>query len=142
MSTITQHPFYTAYTYLLDMFGVEISEDLFETMGYVAWTKIGNKQTRMYKTQLVPEKDLNYGWYVDIPCNADIIESVTTNYEDYQKTSSKSDYPGINSLPTENFVEYMKFGTNDQYISGKLVKYRQLGDKLYLTEPYTLINIL
>lgn len=142
MSRITHNPFYTAYTYLNDIFGIHITEDLFETMGYVAWSKIGNRQTRMYKIQLIPEKDDDYGWFVYVPCNATIIEAVTTNYEDYQKTSPKSDYPGITSLPTENFIEYMKFGTNDEYISGKLVKFRQLGDKIYLTEPYQLVNVL
>jgi hypothetical protein len=101
-----------------------------------------NRQTRMYKLQAIPMTDDIYGWYVDVPCNADIIEAITTNYEDYQKTSPRTDYPGITTLPTENFIEYMKFGTNDEYISGKLIKYRQLGDKIYLTEPYSLVNIL
>lgn len=96
----------------------------------------------MYKTQLVPEKDDDYGWFVDKPCNAFLIEAVTTNYEDYQKTSSTTNYPGVTSLPTENFIEYMKFGTSDEYISGKLIKYRELGDRIYVTEPYTFLNIL
>ena len=28
-------------------------------------------------------------YYVDLPCNCDFIEAVTTNYEDYQKTILK-----------------------------------------------------
>lgn len=36
MSRISNHPFYTAYTYVSDMFGINISEDMFETSAYVA----------------------------------------------------------------------------------------------------------
>ena len=86
MSRITNNEFYSAYTYLSDIYGIHIAEDIFETMGYVAWSKIGNRQTRMYKLQAIPMTDDIYGWYVDVPCNADIIEAITTNYEDYQKT--------------------------------------------------------
>ena len=85
MSRISHNKFYTAYTYLSDMFGIDISEDLFETMAYVAWKKIGNRETRMYKAVLEPEPDDSYGWSVEIPCNASIIEAVTLEYEDYQK---------------------------------------------------------
>ena len=81
-------------------------------------------------------------YYIDLPCNCDIIEAVTTNYEDYQKTSSISNYPGINSLPTENFIEYMKFGTNQRYISGKFIKFDVVGDKIIFSENYDVVNIL
>ena len=55
MSILAKHPFYTAYTYLNDFFGVEVSEDLFENIAYVAWSKIGNRDSRMYKMILFPE---------------------------------------------------------------------------------------
>ena len=46
------------------------------------------------------------------------------------------------SMPTENHIEFEKYGTNDLYISGKFLKYRQTGDRLYFTEPYNVVNIL
>jgi hypothetical protein len=61
-----------------------VSEDLFENIAYVAWGKIGNRDSRMYKMILFPEKDSEFGWRAALPCNADIIESVTAHYEDYQ----------------------------------------------------------
>lgn len=142
MSILKKHPFYTAYTYVNDFFGVELSEDLFENMAYIAWGKIGNKDTRMYSASVKSEKDLEGGWKVRLPCNADIIESVTTNYPDYQNTSSVSDYPGALSYQSEQYNENLKHGTNDLYQSGKFIKYRQFGDYLHFKEPYSAVNIL
>jgi len=34
-----------------------------------------------------PTQDPLGFFYVELPCNIDIIEAVTANYEDYQKTS-------------------------------------------------------
>lgn len=134
--------FYTAYSHLYDVYGVEINEDLFETLGMLAWNKIGNKQSRIYKVQLVPESDMYGGWYIELPCNVDTVEAVTANYEDYQKTSSTQNFPGIMSLSSENHIEFEKYGTNDLYMSGKFLQYRQTGDRLYFTEPYNVINLL
>ena len=134
--------FYTAYSHLYDVYGVEVNEDLFETLGMIAWNKIGNRQSRIYNIQLKPEADQYGGWYIELPCNVDSIEAVTACYEDYQKTSSTENFPGILSLPTENHIEFEKYGTNDLYISGKFLKYRQNGNSLYFTEPYSAVNIL
>ena len=82
------YPFYTAYSQLNDMYGLEIPEDLFEVMGLTAWERIGNKQYRMYRVRLHPEKtDDGLGWYVQVPCNCDIIESITADFEDAARTS-------------------------------------------------------
>jgi hypothetical protein len=150
--------FYSALTYLYDIHGIELKEDIFESMGTIAWRKIGNNRYKTYQVQLVPSVDpannnsysnanVNKfgtmgGWYVDLPCNVGAIESVTANYEDYQKTSSTQNFPGILSLPTENQIEFEKYGTNELYMSGKLLNYSQVGDRLYFTEPYTVVNVL
>src|ERR1035437_11165626 len=134
--------FYTAYSHLYDVYGVEVKEDLFETLGMIAWNKIGNRQSRIYNIQLKPEADQYGGWYIELPCNVDSIEAVTACYEDYQKTSSTENFPGILSLPTENHIEFEKYGTNDLYISGKFLKSRQNGNSLYFTEPYSAVNTL
>ena len=49
--------FYTAYSHLYDVYGVELNEDTFETLGMFAWNKIGNKQSRIYQIQLIPVAD-------------------------------------------------------------------------------------
>jgi hypothetical protein len=137
-----KYPFYTVLTYLNDMYGVEMPDDIFETMAFVAWNKIGNRDSKIYLSQETPVKEESGEWSVNIPCNADYIESVTTNYEDYQKTSNTVNYPNMSSLPYENYNEYFKYGTNELYQYGKMVKYRELGDKLYFTGEYDKINIL
>lgn len=153
-----ENNFYSALTYLYDMHGIELNEDVFEFMGTVAHRKIGNRNYKMYQIQLIPSIDASNnnsyasaninkfgtmgGWYVDLPCNVAAIESVTANYEDYQKTSSTQNFPGILSLPTENQIEFEKYGTNELYMSGKLLNYSRVGDKLYFTEPYNVVNIL
>ena len=38
-------PFKTAYTYIREQYGIEINPDEFETLGLMAWDKIGNKNT-------------------------------------------------------------------------------------------------
>lgn len=134
--------FYTAYTYLEDIFGITIPEDIFETMAYVAWGKIGNKQTRMYNTTLTPQQDKDSSWFVELPCNVDIIEAVTTGSEDYQRTSNRNEDNGMISSIGENYVESNKYGLNDHYLSGEFIKYRQLGDRLYFTNYYPVINVL
>lgn len=142
MSTITHNTFYTAYTYLSDLFGITMPEDVFETIGYVAWSKIGNRETRMYRSKGQPVKDHTNEWYVDVPCNAHIIEAVTTNYEDHQRTTPTTNLPNSSSFTTENQIESIKSDTSSGYISGKFVKFRQLGDRIYLTEKHSGVNIL
>ena len=142
MSQYTQYPFYTAYTHLHDIFGVDMAEDMFETSAFVAWRNIGNKNYRTYKAKLYPQSNLDGGYFVSIPCNCEVIESITTNYEDYQRTSSITNYPGLVNSSTEQFIESGKYETSTLYQSGRLVKYDQLGDTLYFKEPYQELNIL
>ncbi|MGV8961779.1 MAG: hypothetical protein ACOH2V_00090 [Candidatus Saccharimonadaceae bacterium] len=86
---MSQYPFKAAYSHARELYGLELNPDEFETMGLIAWDRIGNKQYRLYKYQVEPsQNDLNE-WYVDLPCNVDVIEAVTADYEDYQKTSNQ-----------------------------------------------------
>ena len=154
-----ENNFYTAMSHLYDVYGVELKEDMFETLGMIAWEKIGNVRSRMYQIQLAPEVDTemartvtsnttqgkiisNTAWYVCLPCNVNAIEAVTANFEDYQRTSSTQNFPGMSSLPIENQIEFSKYGSNSLYMSGKLINYNQIGDRLYFTEQYPAVNIL
>lgn len=142
-SVTETYPFYTAYSQLNDMYGIEIPEDLFEVMGLTAWKRIGNKQYRMYRVRLHPEKtDDGLGWYVPVPCNCDIIESITADFEDAARTSPIQDFPENWTLPNENYNEYIKFDVDSLYQSGRFVKYKLLNDRILINEPYPAINIL
>ena len=79
-----KYPFNTAYVQARELYGVELNPDEFENIGIVAWDRIGNKQTALYKIVLEPEKVNEGVWAVDLPCNADIIEAVTAEFEDWE----------------------------------------------------------
>jgi len=81
--------FNTAYSQTRELYGIELTPDEFETLGIIAWDRIGNKEYKLYKYQATPYTNELNEWYVDLPCNADEIEAVTANYEDYQKTSNQ-----------------------------------------------------
>ena len=137
-----KYPFYAAIEHAREMYGLELDEDLFETYGMSAWQKIGNKDYRTYITKINPECDPEGGWSVRKPCNLDSIEAITLNFESAQETSSVSNYHGAYTHVIEQNIEDSKREPNPLYISGKLVKYKDLGDKIYFTEPYKELNLL
>lgn len=145
MSSTKKYPFYTAYTQLKDLHGIDIPEEMFETMAYVAWQTIGNKELKTYRKLVHPEPSADgdgHTWFAPVPCNAEIIESITTLYEDYKRTSSAENYPGGVSSSIETFIEYGKTDNDQNYQSGKLVRFTQAGDNLFFTEPYKTLSIL
>lgn len=137
-----KYPFYAALEQARDMYGLELDEDLFETYGMSAWYKIGNKDCRIYVTKIYPEPDPEGGWSVYKPCNLDAIEAITTNYESAQEINSINNNLGIYTHAVEQGIEYSKHDKDALYISGKLVKYKELGDKIYFSEPYRELNLL
>lgn len=84
-----KNPFKTAYTQARELYGVELDPDDFESIGITAWQRIGNKQYALYRIALEPVKAANHMWAIDLPCNADEIVAVTSEYEDWEKTSNK-----------------------------------------------------
>lgn len=139
---IAEYPFYNAFTRANDFYGVTMTEDDFENMGMSAWDKIGNKRYRLYRYETEPIEDEVGNYYVNIPCNAHIIEAVVADYEDYQKTSNQKEAPDNDSGWKEGYIESRKFNTNSLYISGKYIKYREEGDKLYLADRFSTVRIL
>lgn len=134
---------------LLDMlYGIEMDDEDIEELGLIAWGLIGNRNTRLYRfsTNIDPTDNS-----ITLPCNAiygesnqtgGLIEAVTANYEDWNRTTNYSSYGDINSLFTEHLIEANKIYTDSFYIPGKLLKYKQVGDKLYFTRNYGRVNIL
>lgn len=124
------------------MYGVELDEDQFETFAMSAWHKIGNKDIKMYLVHACPERDPEGGWYVCLPCNAEAVESITLPYEDAQNMTAVQPHYGVFSHPIEDEIEHAKRMPNELYIPGKYVKFKELGDRVYFTEPFPMVNIL
>lgn len=135
-------PFYTALSQAYELYGVELDEDTFETYAMSAWNKIGNRDYKMYLMHAHPEPDPEGGWYVCLPCNCDTIEAVTLPCEDAQETHVNFNNFGVYSHPIEQSIEATKRMPNELYIPGKYVKYKELGDRLYFTNHYPVVNIL
>ena len=135
-------PFQTAYTQMRQLYGLEINPDEFETLGLIAWDKIGNKQYKWYHYQTEAVQNLDGSFYVDLPCNCDIIEAVTADYEDYQKTTPTTLAGNNQNGWIEGYVESRKFNTGFGYSSGKFIKYQQTGNTIQLSDKFNKINIL
>lgn len=137
-----QYPFKTAYTQTRELYGLELNPDEFETLGIIAWDKIGNKNCRRYLYQVTPSKNELGEFYVDLPCNCDIIDAVTASYEDYQKTSPIN-WPGnYENGWVEGYIEHRKFNTGFGYSSGKFIKYERVENRLHLADEFNTVFIL
>lgn len=135
------YPFNTAYTQTRELYGIELRPDEFESIGLIAWNQIGNKEYKLYQYEVVPTKDSLNQFYVDLPCNVDEIIGVTTNYEDYQKTTPMTLSGDNKNGWVEGYIESRKFNTNPLYTSGKFVKYREEGNRIYLSDEFNIIYI-
>lgn len=134
--------FNTAYTQARELYGLELDPDVFESLGLIAWDRIGNKEYRLYKYSTTPLEDSLGYWYVTLPCNVDIIEAVTTNYEDYQKTTPTTLAGNNQNGWIEGYVESRKYNTGSLYSSGKFIKYREEGDHIVMNDRFEVVNIL
>ena len=117
------------------LYGVEMSFDDFVEIGLNAWNFIGNKPTRLYRYRArVDSDDLS----VQLPCNADIIESVTLDVQDWDYTPNE----GVSRYNIEADIERQKIDSHPLYSSGKYAKYSRVGDTLYFDKNYGNVNIL
>lgn len=142
---MAKFPFKAAMSQANELYGLELDEDTFETYAMSAWVKIGNKDFRTKVVKATPEKDPNGGWFVCMPCdlaNGGVIEAVTINSEDAQLVTSTDNHAGMYNVATENRIEITKHNPSALYISGKFIKYQELGDKIYFNEPVPSVNIL
>lgn len=122
------------------LYDIEGDTDDLEEIGLIAYNFIGNKNTRLYKAML--DVDCSDG-SVLLPCNCDIIEAVTyCGFEDWNYTSNHKEYGDIQSLYNENYIESQKAYLDPFYIDGKYVKYKRVGDKLYVNKGLGKIQIL
>lgn len=131
--------FHYALSLMQTLYGINTQEDEFEEIALVAWGLIGNKRTRLYRYS-VCVKECEHG--IQLPCNVDIIEAVTTGPEEWDYSTNYSDNGDFESFSTEQYIEGRKMFRHPLYIEGKFIKYEQVGDMLYFDRPYGKINIL
>lgn len=135
---MTTNNFYYALNLINQLYGIDMPEDQFEEIGLLAWEQIGNKRCRLYRYSVCMDKCQKS---IQLPCNCDILEAVTTNFEDFQHVTNMAHGVG-NSFITEQYIENRKAFQDPLYIKGKFVPYERVGDTLYFTQPYDKINIL
>lgn len=130
---------------LLDLnYGIELEDEDVEELGLLAWESIGNKNVRLYRTRLCIDPRDNS---VTIPCNAyddngSCIELVTSSWEDWERDTNYSIDGDRNTSFIESSIESQKYYQSNYYLPGKVLKYHQVGDKLYFTHNYGVVNIL
>lgn len=131
---------------MLDMiYGIELEDQDLEELGLLAWGYIGNKNRRLYKYHACIDPTDNS---VTLPCNAidsngdSCVELVTASYEDWERVTNYSEYGDNNTSFVEHAIEAEKFYQSPYYLPGKVLKYDQVGEKLYFTHNYGRVNIL
>ena len=127
------------------MYGIELEDETVEELGLLAWGLIGNKNTKLYRySTYINPKDNS----ITLPCNAidqsgnSCVELVTSQYEDWARVTDKHELGDHNSAFVEQSIESEKYYESPYYLPGKVLKYEQVGDKLYFTHNYGKVNIL
>lgn len=133
------NPFYYALSLLSTMFGLAIPEDQFEEIAIIGWNFIGNKRMRIYRYQTWAG-DCEQG--IELPCNVDQIEAVTTDWEEWDYSTNDTPNGNIYSAFVESYIEHRKAFHDPLYAKGKFIKYERVGNTLYFDKPYGRINIL
>lgn len=121
------------------LYGIKMPEDEWEEIALVGWDLIGNKRTRLYRYSTCVS-DCSEG--VQLPCNADIIEAVTTDFEEWNYSTNDTPNGDVNSAYVESYIEHRKAFRSPLYLPGKLIHYERVGDMLYFDRPHGKINIL
>lgn len=118
-------PFYSILAHIQDFHGLDIKDDDFENIAIHGFDKIGNKRIRTYS---IEGNTVNCQF--ELPCNATEIELVTTNHEDFQKTSNiyRENY---NRSIEETNIESKVNTSGFLYNRGAMISYEQIGHTLH-----------
>lgn len=136
---MTTNNFYYALTLLDTLYGINMNEDDFEEIAIIAWNQIGNKRCKTYRYTTCMN---SCSKQIDLPCNCDILEAVTTDFEDFQHVSNQFNHAEPGSLAIESYIESNKAFRSHLYSSGKFIPYERVGDTLYFDQHHDKINIL
>lgn len=126
-------------------YGIELEDSDMEEYGLMAWDYIGNKNRKLYRycTEIDPLDNS-----VTLPCNAldlngdSCVELVTAAWEDWSSVTNTTNNGDLSTAYTEHFIEASKYFEGPYYMSGKVLHYEKIGDKLYFTHNYGKVNIL
>lgn len=127
----------SAYSLVDTLYGIEVDPDSFEDLALAAWELIGNKHTRLYRYI----GDTSNQELV-LPCNATDIESVHIPVVDAQITSPELNYGNIDAVFTEMYIDAWANNLDPFNNNGKLVKYKDGGDRLYFTKDYKKVMVV
>lgn len=121
------------------LYGIDIKEEDYEEIALIGWNLIGNKRTKLYRYSTVVN---DCSKEVELPCNAKILEAVTTDFEEWDYSTNNTENGNLNSAYTESYIEHRKAFRSPLYIPGKLIHYERVDNILYFDKPYGKINIL
>ena len=131
--------FHYSMSLLNMLYGITVQEDEFEEIALVGWNMIGNKRMRIYRYKTCVS---NCEEGVELPCNCDQIEAVTTDFEEWNYSTNDTPNGDISSSFIEAYIENRKAFRDPLYAKGKFIKYERVGDTLYFDRPHGKINIL
>lgn len=126
----------SVYPLVKTLYNVTIDEHLFEDIALIGWQLIGNKYTRLYR--YVGD---THNRVLQLPCNVDMIESVTCGGEDVARTSVLSDHLTGNQI-IESRNEAFKTDPHPLYQPGKLLTYREIDGGLEFAREYNNVSVL
>ena len=131
--------FHYAMSLMNTLYGITIPEDEWEEIALTGWNLIGNKRTRIYRFSTCIN-DCSQG--VQLPCNVDSLEAVTTNFEEWNYSTNDTPNGNIHSAYVESYIEHRKAFRDPLYAKGTFIKYERVGDTLYFDRPHEQVNIL
>lgn len=121
------------------LYDLELTPEEFEEIGLIAWNKIGNRRCRLYRFNAEIQCPDNT---VELPCNCDLIEAVTYNFEEWNYVTNDTVNGDYASQFIENYTETRKLYSDPLYTSGKYAKFQRVEDTLYFDKNYGQVNIL
>ena len=138
---MTYNNYHYGLSLLNTMFGVTMDEDDYEEISLVGWNLIGNKRCKLHRTSICVEPCQES---IDLPCNVDVLEAVTADFEDFQHVDNDSPLGRYGSYSTEQYIEQWKSFKEPLYIPGKFINYERIGNTLYIGKDHGggRINIL
>lgn len=122
------------------LYDIDLKEEDYEEVALVAWNLIGNKRTKIYRYKVCMDACADNS--IQLPCNCELLEAVTTSWEDWGNVTNDTPNGDYYSGVVEQYIEHRKGFHDPLYQSGKFIKYERVGDTLYLDRPYNQVNIL
>ena len=131
------HNFNAAYSLAESLYGIHAAENEFEDIALDGWERIGNKHTRLYRFIGNVENGK-----LQLPCNADEIESVHVPIPDAQTTYPNTDFGAIPSIWTEGYIDFWKWSEDPYWSRGKLIDYDEGNGVLYFSHDYKNVMVV